>query len=65
MDEFPEVKWFEVAEKTVMDEYKRRISIKVSDELLAESELSDKDVEKLSDKMDLLVRKRIQKDSFS
>ncbi|MFO7991566.1 MAG: hypothetical protein R6U61_04625 [Thermoplasmata archaeon] len=65
LDEFPEVKWSEVAEKAVMDEYKRRISIKVLDELLAESKLSDKDIDKLSDKVDQQVRKRIQKDIFS
>jgi len=65
LDEFPEVKWSEVAEKAVMDEYKKRISIKVLDELLAESKLSDKDIEKLSDKVDQQVRKRIQKDISS
>ena len=65
LDEFPEVKWSEVAEKAVMDEYKRRISIKVLDELLAESKLSDKDIDILSDKVDQQVRKRIQKDISS
>lgn len=65
LDEFPEVKWSEVAEKAVMDEYKRRIAIKVLDELLAESKLSDKDIDILSDKVDQQVRKRIQKDISS
>ena len=65
LKEFPEVDWDRIAEKAVMEEFKKRLSIRMLDELLEESELTDKDIEDLSAKVDSQVKKRIEKEISS
>ncbi len=64
-EEFPEIEWDKVAERAVMEEFKRRLSIKLLDELLEESELTDEDIDHLSAEVNREVRKRIEKDIYS
>lgn len=59
-DEFPEIEWDKVAERAVLKEFRRRLSLKVMDELLADSELTDEDIERLSKKVNKKVRKNIE-----
>ncbi len=49
----------------VTEEFKRRLSIKLLDELLEESELTDEDIDHLSAEVNREVRKRIEKDIYS
>ena len=62
LKEFPEVDWDKIAERAVMEEFRKRISIRMLDELLKDSELTDEDIERLSEKVDSQVRKRIEKE---
>ncbi|GEM_PF-4020829 len=48
-----------------MEEFRKRLSIKMLDELLKDSELSDEDIERLSKKVDGQVRKKIEKEISS
>ncbi len=63
--EFPEVDWDKIAERAVMEEFRKRLSIKMLDELLKDSELTDEDIERLSEKVDSQVRKKIEKEISS
>ncbi|MFO7991902.1 MAG: hypothetical protein R6U61_06385 [Thermoplasmata archaeon] len=60
-DEFPEIEWDKVAERAVLEEFRRRLSLKIMDELLAESELTDEDIERLSKKVNKQVKKKIER----
>ncbi|MFW6196882.1 MAG: hypothetical protein ACOC5D_06065 [Thermoplasmatota archaeon] len=61
-EEFPDIDWSKIAEKAVKEEYRKRISIRLLDELYKDSELTDEDVERLSKQVDEKVKKRIEKD---
>lgn len=50
-EEFPDIDWSKIAEKAVKEEYRKRLSIRLLDELLKESELTEEDVEELSEKV--------------
>jgi len=65
LKEFPEVEWDKIAERAVMEEFRKRLSIKMLDELLKDSELTDEDIKHLSEKVDMQVRKKIEKDISS
>ena len=65
LKEFPEVDWDKIAERAVMEEFRKRISIRMLDELLKDSELTDEDIERLSEKVDRQVRKKIEKEISS
>ncbi|MGM0510454.1 MAG: hypothetical protein ACQESD_04930 [Thermoplasmatota archaeon] len=64
-DEFPDIEWDKVAERAVLEEFKRRLSLKVMDELLEESELTDEDIERLSKKVNEQVKKKIERNISS
>ena len=61
-EEFPDIDRSKIAEKAVKEEYRKRISIRLLDELYKDSELTDEDVERLSKQVDEKVKKRIEKD---
>ena len=65
LKEFPEVDWDKIAERAVMEEFRKRLSIRMLDELLKDSELTDEDIERLSEKVDRQVRKKIEKEMSS
>lgn len=64
-DEFPDTEWDKVAERAVLEEFRRKLSLKVMDELLADSELTDEDIEHLSKKVNKKVRKKIERNISS
>lgn len=60
-EEFPNVEWSKIAERAVMEEFRKRLSIKLLDELLSDSELTDEDIEVLSKKVNKNVKNKIEK----
>jgi len=59
-EEFPQVEWSKVAERTVLDEFRKLASIKLFDELFKHSELTDEDCLKLGREVNRAVRLRIE-----
>ena len=60
--EFPEVKWSKVAERAVLEEFRKLASIKLFDELFKHSELTDEDCLRLGREVNRAVRLRIEKE---
>jgi len=60
--EFPEVEWSKVAEKAVLEEIRKLVSIKLFDELFKHSELKDEDCLRLGREVNRAVRLRIEKE---
>ena len=62
MQEFPEVEWPKVAEKAVLEEFRKLATLKLFDELFKHSELTDDDCLKLGKEVNKAVRLRIEKE---
>jgi len=60
--EFPEVEWSKIAERAVLEEFRKLASIKLFDELFKHSELTDEDCLKLGREVSRAVRLRIEKE---
>ena len=60
--EFPEVEWSKVAERAVLEEFRKLVSIKLFDELFKHSELKDEDCLRLGREVNRAVRLRIEKE---
>lgn len=60
--EFPEVEWSKVAERAVLEEFRKLASIKLFNELFKHSELTDEDCLKLGKEVNKAVRLRIEKE---
>jgi len=60
--EFPEVEWSKVAERAVLEEFRKLASIKLFDELFKHSELTNEDCLKLGKEVNKAVRLRIEKE---
>lgn len=60
--EFPEVEWSKVAERAVLEEFRKLASIKLFDELFKHSELTDEDCLRLGREVNRAVRLRIEKE---
>jgi uncharacterized protein with HEPN domain len=60
--EFPEVEWSKVAERAVLEEFRKLVSIKLFNELFKHSELTDEDCLKLGKEVNKAVRLRIEKE---
>ena len=60
--EFPQVEWSKVAERAVLEELRKLLSIKLFDELFKHSELTDEDCLKLGREVNRAVRLRIEKE---
>ncbi|MGB2727360.1 MAG: hypothetical protein WBC40_08145 [Halobacteriota archaeon] len=60
--EFPEVEWSKVAERAVLEEFRKLASIKLFDELFKHSELTDEDCLRLGKEVNRAVRLRIEKE---
>jgi len=58
--EFPQVEWSKVAERAVLEEFRKLASIKLFDELFKHSELTDEDCLKLGREVNRVVRLRIE-----
>ncbi|MHC1583603.1 MAG: hypothetical protein ACXQTM_03080 [Methanosarcinales archaeon] len=61
--EFPEVEWSKVAERAVLEEFRKLATIKLFDELFKNSEITDEDCLKLGKEVNRSVRLRIEKGS--
>jgi len=59
-EEFPQVEWSKVAERAVLEEFRKLASIKLFDELFKHSELTDEDCLKLGREVNRAVRLRIE-----
>ena len=59
--EFPEVEWSKVAERAVLEEFRKLATIKLFDELFKNSEITDEDCLKLGKEVNRSVRLRIEK----
>ena len=62
MEEFPEVGWSKVAERAVLEEFRKLATIKLFDELFKHSELTDEDCLRLGREVNRAVRLRIEKE---
>jgi len=60
--EFPKVEWSKVAERAVLEEFRKLASIKLFNELFKHSELTDEDCLKLGKEVNRAVRLRIEKE---
>ena len=60
--EFPEVEWSKIAERAVLEEFRKLASVKLFDELFKHSELTDEDCLKLGREVSRAVRLRIEKE---
>lgn len=60
--EFPQIKWSEVAERAVLEEFRKLATIKLLDELFKHSELTDEDCLRLGREVNRAVRLRIERD---
>ena len=60
--EFPEVEWSQVAERAVLEEFKKLAAIKLFDDLFKRSELSDEDCLALGREVNRAVRLRIEEE---
>jgi hypothetical protein len=60
--EFPEVEWSKVAERAVLEEFRKLATIKLFDELFKHSELTDEDCLRLGGDVNRAVRLRIEKE---
>ena len=60
--EFPEVEWSKVAERAVLEEFRKLATIKLFDELFKHSELTDEDCLRLGREVNRAVRLRIEKE---
>ena len=60
--EFPEVEWSKVAERAVLEEFRKLATIKLFDELFKHSELTDEDCLKLGKEVNRAVRLRIEEE---
>ena len=60
--EFPEVEWSKVAERAVLEEFRKLATIKLFDELFKNSEITDEDCLKLGKEVNRSVRLRIEKE---
>jgi len=59
--EFPDVEWSKVAERAVLEEFRKLASIKLFDELFKHSELTDEDCLRLGREVNRAVGLRIEK----
>lgn len=62
ISEFPEVDWSKIAERALLEEFRKLASIKLFDELFKHSKLTDKDCLRLGREVNRAVRLRIEKD---
>ena len=62
ISEFPEVDWSKIAERAVLEEFRKLASIKLFDELFKHSELTDEDCLRLGREVNRAVRLRIERD---
>ena len=60
--EFPHVGWSKIAEKAIVEEFRKLASIKLFDELFKHSELTDRECIALGKDVDRAVRSRIEHD---
>lgn len=60
--EFPDVEWSKIAERAVLEEFRKLASIKLFDELFKHSELTDEDCLRLGREVNRAVRLRIEKE---
>ena len=60
--EFPEVEWSKVAERAVLEEFRKLATIKLFDELFKNSEITNEDCLKLGKEVNRSVRLRIEKE---
>jgi hypothetical protein len=60
--EFPQVDWSKIAERAVLEEFRKLASIKLFDELFKHSELTDEDCLRLGREVSRAVRLRIEKE---
>lgn len=60
--EFPEVEWSKVAERAVLEEFRKLATIKLFNELFKHSELTDEDCLRLGREVNRAVRLRIEKE---
>jgi hypothetical protein len=60
--EFPDVEWSKVAERAVLEEFRKLASIKLFDELFKHSELTDEDCLRLGREVNRAVGLRIEKE---
>jgi len=60
--EFPEVEWSKIAERAVLEEFRKLAAIKLFDELFERSELSDEDCLALGREVNRAVRLRIEEE---
>ena len=60
--EFPQVEWSKVAERAVLEEFRKLATIKLFDVLFKHSELTDEDCLKLGKEVNRAVRLRIEQE---
>jgi ribosomal protein L15 len=60
MEKHPEINWSEVTRQAIRDKIEK---LELMDELTADSELTDEDVDEIAAKIDGSARKRIEKES--
>ncbi len=60
--ESPEVEWSKVAERAVLEEFRKLATIKLFNELFKHSELTDEDCLRLGREVNRAVRLRIEKE---
>ena len=60
--EFPEIEWSKVAERAVLEEFRKLATIKLFNELFKHSELTDEDCLRLGREVNRAVRLRIEKE---
>ncbi len=60
--EFPQVDWSKIAERAVLEEFRKLATIKLFDELFKHSELTDEDCLRLGREVNRAVRLRIEKE---
>jgi hypothetical protein len=59
--EFPQVKWPKIAEKAILEEFRKLTVIKMFDDLFKHSELTDEECLRLGREVNRAVRSRIEK----
>ena len=60
MDEHPEINWSEVTRQAIQEKIE---ALEVMNELTSESELTERDVQEIVDKIDESGRKRVDEES--
>jgi len=62
LQEFPDVAWSKIAERAVLEEFRRLATIKLFDELFKHSELTDEECLNLGREVSRAVRLRIERE---